>query len=432
MLLVRLLEESPAEKIAVFSTFGATVRYLDRASARASRRTRAGRGDRRESTSPDERTGALARFAPETVVYPGYEPPDGEVDLLLSTDVLSEGQNLQQAQAVISYDMPWNPQRVVQRNGRVIRLLSRHDEVFLTTMLPTPGELEKSAWARGADPGKDQGRERRLRHGVGGHRGGRSRAAQLRRAPRRRRSRTGAGGRGGFRRLRRRGTTANDRPRDLRGRGRACAAPTVGYRRLLPPIARGALSGGVGNLLRHPHAAGGRPEDGYRYWRYVEVGGDLVDGDLEILRRIDPQGAEPSEIDGIDLDAAWDKAASSIVAEHNSRADLRAGQEQIGPLQRWALEVLRDPTVTLPVGSEQVDEADAALSVERSSAIRRALRKIQDRLDTAEISRDKAATEIVEVVAEFGLRPVDPPPLPERIGVDDLGVVCWMVVLPSG
>ena len=37
------------------------------------------------------------------------------VDLLLATDVLSEGQNLQQAQAVISYDMPWNPQRVVQR-----------------------------------------------------------------------------------------------------------------------------------------------------------------------------------------------------------------------------------------------------------------------------------------------------------------------------
>ena len=39
--------------------------------------------------------------------------------------------------------MPWNPQRVVQRNGRVIRLLSPHDEVYLTTMLPEPGELEE-------------------------------------------------------------------------------------------------------------------------------------------------------------------------------------------------------------------------------------------------------------------------------------------------
>src|ERR687897_423412 len=99
-------------------------------------------GSRIRST-PDERLQALGRFAPKTVVREDYEPPDGEVDLLLSTDVLSEGQNLQQAQAVISYDMPWNPQRVVQRNGRVIRLRSPHDEVFLTTMLPEPGELER-------------------------------------------------------------------------------------------------------------------------------------------------------------------------------------------------------------------------------------------------------------------------------------------------
>jgi len=94
-------------------------------------------------SSPDDRTAKLSRFSPKTVVRPDYVPPDGEVDLLLSTDVLSEGQNLQQAQAVISYDMPWNPQRVVQRNGRVIRLLSPHDEVFLTTMLPEPGDLEE-------------------------------------------------------------------------------------------------------------------------------------------------------------------------------------------------------------------------------------------------------------------------------------------------
>src|SRR5207302_9426135 len=80
-------------------------------------------------TDPDSRMGALGRFCPETVVRPGYEPPGGEVDLLLSTDVLSEGQNLQQASAVINYDMPWNPQRVVQRNGRVIRLKSPHEVV---------------------------------------------------------------------------------------------------------------------------------------------------------------------------------------------------------------------------------------------------------------------------------------------------------------
>lgn len=127
--------------MALFATFGDTIAYLDEhlpAEVDGRRRVVVIGGQ----TGPDQRTAALGRFCPETVVRPGYRPPGGEVDLLLATDVLSEGQNLQQAAAVISYDMPWNPQRVVQRNGRVIRLKSPHEEVFLTTMLPAPGDLE--------------------------------------------------------------------------------------------------------------------------------------------------------------------------------------------------------------------------------------------------------------------------------------------------
>jgi superfamily II DNA/RNA helicase len=141
-LLLDLLDASPAEKVAVFATYGETIEYLDEnLPARVGGRERVTVVS--GSSSPDERTRLISRFAPRTVVGPDYVPADGEVGQLLSTDVLSEGQNLQQAQAVISYDMPWNPQRVVQRNGRVIRLLSPHDEVFLTTMLPKPGDLEE-------------------------------------------------------------------------------------------------------------------------------------------------------------------------------------------------------------------------------------------------------------------------------------------------
>ena len=126
----------------MFSTFADTVKYLHdelpEYVAGRERVTVIG-----ADTSPDERTGLLSRFCPDTVVRPGYKPSDGEVDLLLSNDVLSEGQNLQQAAAVISYDMPWNPQRMVQRYGRVIRLKSPHDEVYLTTMLPEQGDLEE-------------------------------------------------------------------------------------------------------------------------------------------------------------------------------------------------------------------------------------------------------------------------------------------------
>ena len=109
-LLRRLLVEVPSKKVVVFSSFADTVRYLDEhlPDDLDGRRRVTVIG---AETDPDERTRMLSRFCPETVVRPGYEPPDGEVDLLLSNDVLSEGQNLQQAAAVVSYDMPWNPQR---------------------------------------------------------------------------------------------------------------------------------------------------------------------------------------------------------------------------------------------------------------------------------------------------------------------------------
>ena len=44
------------------------------------------------------------------------------IDLLIATDVLSEGQNLQDAQFLINYDLPWNPVRIIQRAGRIDRL----------------------------------------------------------------------------------------------------------------------------------------------------------------------------------------------------------------------------------------------------------------------------------------------------------------------
>ena len=425
--LTELLEVSPAEKIAVFSTYGATIRYLDE-------HLPAPVGGRERVTvigsesTPDQRLEALGRFAPHTVVRPDYEPPDGEVDLLLSTDVLSEGQNLQQAQEVISYDMPWNPQRVVQRNGRVIRLLSPHEQVYLWTMLPEPGELDRllgleariqakvkaASGVYGMEAEVIEGLESELRHYA--------------------------------ERLAEGDEELLDEPEDTSG-----AFIGEELRRM---IDRALAEGEVERILRLPWGIGacfrqtstGRSEgppgvffatrtpampdapDGYRYWRYVELPGDaLISTDLEILRRIDPQGGEPAELEGLDLEHAWQLAADDIVTAHNARADLRAVQEQIGPKQRWALELLRDPAVALPPGAELADEV---LSVERSSAVRRALGEIQDRVLARRISRDEAAAEIVQVVQDFGLQPVEPPPLPEKITVDELGVVCWMVVLP--
>jgi hypothetical protein len=427
--LLDVLEASPAAKIAVFSTFGATVRYLDEhlPAVVGGRERVVVIGN--EST-PDQRTGALGRFAPNTVVRPGYEPPDGEIDLLISTDVLSEGQNLQQAQAVVSYDMPWNPQRVVQRNGRVIRLLSPHDEVLLTTMLPDPGELERLLGLEARIQSKIvaagvYGMESEVIEGAiaGDLRAYADRLASgdeelLDQGE----TESGAFVGEELRRIIDRAVREGEAQRVLRlpwGVG-ACFRQTAGGRSTGPT--------GVFLAIRTPPAPG--EEDGRRYWRYVELGsGELETNDLEILRRIYPTGGEPvpDGLGEVDLEAAWEHAAADVVEHHNRRTDVREEQEAIGPRQRWALDVLRDPGVAYAPGAE---EAEEALSVGRSSAVRKALGGIETRVHAGGLTIDEAAVAIVAVVEQFGLQAVAEPALPQRVTIDDLGVVCWMAVLP--
>jgi superfamily II DNA or RNA helicase len=62
--------------------------------------------------------------------------PSARVDILIATDVLAEGVNLQDADAAISYDLPWNPVRLIQRAGRVDRIGSPHEVVTVYNFIP--------------------------------------------------------------------------------------------------------------------------------------------------------------------------------------------------------------------------------------------------------------------------------------------------------
>ena len=62
-----------------------------------------------------------------------------EADVLVATDVASEGLNLQDASAVVNYDLPWNPVRVMQRIGRIERLYSPHREIRVAHLVPAEG-----------------------------------------------------------------------------------------------------------------------------------------------------------------------------------------------------------------------------------------------------------------------------------------------------
>jgi len=86
------------------------------------------------------RAATITGFAPATAGprnAAGEPTAKDEFDILLTTDVLAEGVNLQQAGQMINYDLPWNPMRIVQRHGRVDRIGSRHDYVELGLFFPT-------------------------------------------------------------------------------------------------------------------------------------------------------------------------------------------------------------------------------------------------------------------------------------------------------
>jgi superfamily II DNA or RNA helicase len=96
---------------------------------------------RGESGGVDQggRASTIAGFAPRTAgaLDDGGEPLSAdEFDILITTDVLAEGVNLQQAAQIINYDLPWNPMRIVQRHGRVDRIGSRHETVELGLFFP--------------------------------------------------------------------------------------------------------------------------------------------------------------------------------------------------------------------------------------------------------------------------------------------------------
>ena len=74
-------------------------------------------------------------FAPDTTDAP--EGSDDDLyDIVVTTDVLAEGVNLQQARHIVNYDLPWNPMRLVQRHGRIDRIGSKHSEVFIRCVFP--------------------------------------------------------------------------------------------------------------------------------------------------------------------------------------------------------------------------------------------------------------------------------------------------------
>lgn len=86
-------------------------------------------------------TGASSNYQKQEIEYsfnPKYEDEKTDkYDILITTDVLAEGINLHRSNVLINYDLPWNPTRIMQRGGRINRVGSKHDEIFIFNFFPT-------------------------------------------------------------------------------------------------------------------------------------------------------------------------------------------------------------------------------------------------------------------------------------------------------
>ncbi len=138
-------------KVIVFTAFADTAKYLfehlapwagQRLGLHAALVTGSGRN---QVTLPNLRkdlASILSAFSPRSKERPDDLADEGEVDLLIATDCISEGQNLQDCDFLVNYDIHWNPVRIIQRFGRIDRIGSPNSCIQLVNFWPNI-ELEE-------------------------------------------------------------------------------------------------------------------------------------------------------------------------------------------------------------------------------------------------------------------------------------------------
>ena len=136
----------PVRKVLVFTAFADTARYLWNHLAMPLHQSTgahvalvAGSGSNQTTLGKSDFTHILTNFSPRAKdrARQPQLPQDQEIDLLIATDCISEGQNLQDCDLLINFDIHWNPVRIIQRFGRIDRIGSRNERVSLVNFWPT-------------------------------------------------------------------------------------------------------------------------------------------------------------------------------------------------------------------------------------------------------------------------------------------------------
>ena len=130
-------------KILIFSFYEDTVDWIEEHLVKAikkdkrlhSYKKRLASVSGKQSRNGIKKIDAIHGFAPLSTKAPAILDKD-KFDILISTDVLAEGMNLQQCGNVINFDLPWNPMKLVQRHGRIDRIGSNYKDVYMRSFFP--------------------------------------------------------------------------------------------------------------------------------------------------------------------------------------------------------------------------------------------------------------------------------------------------------
>ena len=134
-----LAADHPHEKVLVFSQFADTVDYLTAQLADGTVERPAIERLEGVTGNSNNPTDAARRFSPGSNEVRDKVSPSQELRVVIATDVLSEGQNLQDGAIVVNYDLPWAIIRLAQRAGRVDRIGQSADRILCYSFLPADG-----------------------------------------------------------------------------------------------------------------------------------------------------------------------------------------------------------------------------------------------------------------------------------------------------
>ena len=365
----------------------------------------------------------VLEFAPTSMdAPPGTKD---RYDVLVTTDVLAEGVNLQQARNIINFDLPWNPMRLVQRHGRIDRIGSPHDRVYLRTLFPTAKldgllALETTIRRKLIQAARSIGVEEDVIAGMKAA-AERNFASQV--------DRIADGDVSILEELEATGALSGEE-----FRRELADALKSGYREAVEQLPWVSGTGKAAAQSGFVFCA--RIADHHLpVYRYVptptwQVDPELISGEtlrcLDLARCTpDTEVVVPDTVRGV-AHNAWKAARAHILAEWEERTDPANLAPQISRPVREAEELLR------------LNRPDAMSAADHDRACTTLLARFDPRVERAIGAALKEQTDaervqaILEVIERFSLTPPDPiEPLPQ-ITEDDIHLVTWMALIGEG